>query len=301
MTSFLTAPPNRMTPPRWLGILAVALVFAVTGCDSSGGLVNQPDADDAVVSAEETAESIAFSVAEETGGTIEDLGSAAGLLQARSGLDAKSFSRNRSCDYDDEAMRWTCEASVERENPRVSSSLSRSYQVQFFDGSTPVRSPADADSMTFALLEGSGSVETRRIENEHTLLPATWSIARTDTPGKFTVRLIDGPAGRDVEEEFSGAVRERTRTAQIRKTRADALTWRRGTPGRPVDGTIEGTYDADVEITRADGSTLNRTVSVSYVVTFSEDGAEVTFEGSGERFNGESFSFDPVSGDTTDG
>jgi hypothetical protein len=290
-----------MTPPRWLGILAVALVFAVTGCDSSGGLQNQPDADDAVVSAEETAESIAFSVAEETGGTVEDLGSAAGLLQARSGLDAKSFSRNRSCDYDDEAMRWTCEASVERENPRVSSSLSRSYQVQFFDGTTAVRAPADADSMTFALLEGEGSVETRRIENEHTLLPATWSIARTATPDEFTVRLIDGPAGRDVEEEFSGAVRERTRTAQIRKTRADALTWRRGSPGRPVDGTIEGTYDADVEITRADGSTLNRTVSVSYVVTFSEDGAEVTFEGSGERFNGESFSFDPVSGETTDG
>jgi hypothetical protein len=283
-----------MTPPRWLGILAVALVFAVTGCDSSGGLQDAPDADDAVVSAEETAESIAFSVAEETGGTVEDLGSAAGLLQARTGLDAKSFSRNRSCDYDDEA-------SVERENPRISSSLSRSYQVQFFDGETPVRFPGNADSLTYALQEGSGSVEGPRIENEHTLLPATWSIARTATPGEFTVRLVDSTAGRDVEEEFSGAVRERSRTAQIRKTRVDALTWRRGTPGRPVAGTIEGTYDADVEITRADGSTLNRTVSVSYVVTFSEDGAEVTFEGSGERFNGESFSFDPVTGETTDG
>jgi hypothetical protein len=301
MTSFLTAPPSCTTPPRWLGILAVALVFAVTGCDSSGGLQDAPDADDAVVSAEETAESIAFSVAEETGGTVEDLGSAAGLLQARTGLDAKSFSRNRSCEYDDEAMRWTCEASVERENPRISSSLSRSYQVQFFDGETPVRFPGNADSLTYALQEGSGSVEGPRIENEHTLLPATWSIARTATPGEFTVRLVDDTAGRDVEEEFSGAVRERSRTAQIRKTSVDALTWRRGTPGRPVDGTIEGTYDADVEITRANGSTLNRTVSVSYVVTFSEDGAEVTFEGSGERFNGESFSFDPVSGETTDG
>jgi hypothetical protein len=37
-------------------------------------------------------------------------------------------------------------------------------------------------------------------------------------------------------------------------------------------------------------------VSVTYVVTFSEDGAEITLTGGGERFDGETFSFNRTSG-----
>jgi hypothetical protein len=107
--------------------------------------------------------------------------------------------------------------------------------------------------------------------------------------------LLSDASGRDVREAFTGERRTRTREAEIRRTRAENLVWRRG--DGLVDGIIEGAYDATVEIERADGSTVGRTVSVTYVATFSEDGGAITFTGGGGPFDGETFTFNPRTGD----
>jgi hypothetical protein len=109
------------------------------------------------------------------------------------------------------------------------------------------------------------------------------------------VALLSDSAGRDVREEFSGAVRERTRDAEIRKTRSGELVWREGEG--LVGGTLEGDYRATVEIQRANGSTVTRSVDATYVTTFSEDGATIEFTGGGERFDGETFGFSLTTGE----
>jgi hypothetical protein len=302
MRTTLPSPFAYTAARRVVGLftLLLALVAFTTGCDSTGGLDDEAP-EEATVSAEETAESIAFSLAEETGGTTDDLASGAALLGGglsnSAGALAKAITRDRSCTYSDASQTWDCSLEVSGSNNRIDSlRFTRAYQIQFFSGDSPVRRPADADSMTLAIAAGNGAVKTERIDNAHELLPATWSMAKTATSGEFVARLLDGPSGRDVSETYTGPRRERTRTAEIRKTRVDDLVWRRGTPGRPISGTIEGTYTADVEILRPDSSTVTRTVDVAYVATFTEDGAEITFEGGGERFNGETFSFDVTTG-----
>jgi len=285
---------------RRLGTLALLIaVVALAGCDSTGDL---DEGDELVVTPEETAEAIAFSTAEETGGAAESFADAAVLLTngtSSSSFDglAKSITRDRSCTYDDTEMIWSCDFSVVGSAGRLDSiNVERSSRVQFFDGDTPVARPADADSMTFGIVSGSGLIQTPRIDNSHALLSTTWALARTPASNEFAIYLLSPPAGRDVSEEFVGPRRSRTREAQIRKTGARGLLWRSGNPGRPIDGTLEGTYAATVEIERATGDLVTRSVDVAYTITFSEDGAEITFTGGGERFAGQSFSFDIETG-----
>ena len=285
---------------RRLGVFALLLaVVALTGCDATGDL---DEGDELAVTAEETAEAIAFSAAEETGGTAESFADAAVLLTngtSSSGFDglAKSITRDRSCTYDDTQKSWSCDFSVVGSAGRLDSiNVERSSRAQFFDGDAPVVRPADADSMTFEIVSGSGLIQTPRIDNSHALLATKWALARTPASNEFAIYLLSPPAGRDVSESFVGPRRSRTREAQIRKTDARGLLWRSGTPGRPIDGTLEGTYAATVEIERANGDTVTRSVDVAYTITFHEDGAEITFTGGGERFAGQSFSFNVETG-----
>jgi hypothetical protein len=280
---------------RGLGALtlALAVVLLLAGCDASGGL---SDDNTETVSPEETAEAIAFSLAESTGGTADELGDAAALAggATSSAAAAKDITRSRECTYDDSARRWTCDVQVNGSRGRVDQvDFDRVYRAQFFAGTTPVRQPAEADSMTFEIVEGSGRVQTARIDNAHELQPSTWALSGTQGT-TYTINLLSETAGRNVDEQFTGPRRERTRTAEVRKTRVNDLVWRDGEG--LVGGTIEGAYDATVELTRADDSTVTRTVNVTYVATFSEDGGEITFTGGGERFNGQTFAFDVGTG-----
>jgi hypothetical protein len=274
-------------------LLAVALLL--TGCDSNGG----GEDPEATVSPSETAEAIAFSTADETGGTLDDLNNAITAFNddlSSANAASKDLSASRECTFDSEAVLYTCTVEVSGSSPRVSSaSFDRTYRFQFFDGETAVRRSPEADSMTAELVSGSGSLQTARIDNSHDVVPATWSIARTPTADEYAVDLLSEQAGRDVEENFTGPVRERSRTASVRKTIADDLLWRSGDGF--VDGRIDGVYNATVEILRADDTTGSRSVDAEYTIEFGESEAEITFTGGGETFAGESFTFNSDTGE----
>jgi hypothetical protein len=281
-------------PRRLAAVLFVALALVLfVGCDSGGGL---DDEDAASVDPEETAGSIAQSLAESTGGTADELGDAAAIVGGAASSTAKSVSHSRDCSYDDGTQVWTCVVDVEGARGRIDTvDFDRTYRVQFFGAGEVVRRSAEADSMTFEMVEGRGRFETVRIDHSHELLPATWSLRATQDD-TYAVDLLSDEAGRNVSEDIAGRRdRTRSREAQVRKTRVEGLVFREG--GGLVAGTIEGTYDADVEIERTDGDTVSRSVSVSYVATFSETGAEIAFTGGGERFNGESFEFNRTTGE----
>jgi hypothetical protein len=274
-------------------LLAVAVVL--TGCDSNGG----EDDSSATVSPAESAEAIAFSTAEETGGTLDDVENAISAFNddlSSANSASKALSASRECTFDDDAVLYTCTVEVSGSSPRVSSaSFDRTYRFQFFDGETAVRRSPEADSMTAELVSGSGSLQTARIDNSHEVLPATWSIARTATADEYAVRLLSQEAGRNVEENFTGPVRERSRTASVRKTIADDLLWRSGDGF--VDGRIDGVYNATVEILRADDTTVSRSVDAEYTIEFGESESVITFTGGGETFAGESFTFNSDTGE----
>lgn len=274
-------------------LLAVAVVL--TGCDSNGG----EDDSSATVSPAESAEAIAFSTAEETGGTLDDVENAISAFNddlSSANSASKALSASRECTFDDDAVLYTCTVEVSGSSPRVSSaSFDRTYRFQFFDGETAVRRSPEADSMTAELVSGSGSLQTARIDNSHEVLPATWSIARTATADEYAVRLLSQEAGRNVEENFTGPVRERSRTASVRKTIADDLLWRSGDGF--VDGRIDGVYNATVEILRADDTTVSRSVDAEYTIEFGESESVITFTGGGETFAGESFTFNSGTGE----
>jgi hypothetical protein len=274
-------------------LLAVAVVL--TGCDSNGG----EDDSSATVSPAESAEAIAFSTAEETGGTLDDVENAISAFNddlSSANSASKALSASRECTFDDDAVLYSCTVEVSGSSPWVSSaSFDRTYRFQFFDGETAVRRSPEADSMTAELVSGSGSLQTARIDNSHEVLPATWSIARTATADEYAVRLLSQEAGRNVEENFTGPVRERSRTASVRKTIADDLLWRSGDGF--VDGRIDGVYNATVEILRADDTTFSRSVDAEYTIEFGESESVITFTGGGETFAGESFTFNSGTGE----
>jgi hypothetical protein len=284
--------PFLRSPAVLLGLLSLVVVLAA-GCDAGGDL---NDTSTATVSPEETAESIAFSTAETTGGTAADLSDAAALAQSTaSTVQARAVSGSRSCTFEDAPQTWTCSVGVSGRGGRLDTiDVDRTYRAQFFSDGAIVRAPAEADSMTFEILSGSGTIETARIDNSHTLLGSSWALGglQTDT---YTIDLLSEQAGRDVTESVSGARRSRVRDASIRRTRVDGVQWRVG--GGLAAGRIEGTYAASVEIERASGDTVTRTVDLSYDLVIADGEAELTFTGGGERFTGEVYTFDLSTGE----
>jgi hypothetical protein len=285
---------------RLVGAAGLVLVLLLSaGCDSTGGLA---DDGDAAVTAEETAEAIALSTAENSGGTADDLATAAGLAASTLGTSrggspaiAAAFERGRDCSYDGNAEAYTCTFIVTGSRGRIDTlDIRREVDVQFFANGTPTRRARGADSLVYRVRSGAGQVKTPRIDNEHTVVASAWSFSRAGE-GRWAVDLLSESAGRDVREVLSGPERERSREASVRKTDASGVVWQEGSG--LVDGSLAGSYDAAVAITRADDSTVERSVDVSYQIVFSDGAAEITFTGSGERFNGQSFTFDPASGE----
>lgn len=281
---------------------SILLLVLLTGCDSTSSNNTEEIAPD------ETAEMIAVTLAEDNGGTADDLASAQNYLQnLMTGANsvtpsAKAVSRSydRDCQYDDSDQVWGCTVSATRSTNRTDASFDRSIEVQFLDASGQPRRAYDVDgepaaSLTYSLLSGSGSFDGPRMFSQHTVPapgePATfWTI---DNPGTGTI-TINGSGSRSVnngQESFRGT---RTRDAVITTQATDVVVER----GAGIQsGTITGTYEAQVELTNTDGDSVTRTISVEYVATFSGDTVDITFTGGGERFNGRSFTFSSATGE----
>lgn len=288
---------------RPVAAASVLLLLLLTGCDSTSPNNTEEIAPD------ETAEMIAVTLAEDNGGTADDLASAQNYLQnlmtganAVTPSSAKAVSRSyeRDCQYDEGDQVWGCTVSATRSTNRTDASFDRRVEVQFLDESGEPRRAYEvngepAASLTYSLLSGSGSFDGPRMFSQHTVPapdePATfWTI---DNPGTGLI-TINGSGSRSVnngQESFRGT---RTRDAVITTQATDVVVER----GEDIQsGTIAGTYDAQVELTNNDGDSVTRTINVEYVATFSGDTVDITFTGGGERFNGRSFTFSSATGE----
>lgn len=272
----------------------------LTGCDSSG-----PAAEETEVAPDETAEMIAVSLAEENGGTADDLASANFYAQdlsaagdAASKIASRSF--NRECDFADAEQVWTCDVAASRSNDRIDAAFSRTVDVQFFDAEGQPRRNYEVNgqppaSLSYTILTGEGTFTSPRVSSEHTLpapgvdSPTTWTI---DNPGTGLL-TINGAGSRTTDVTINGRRGVITRSAVITTQAGDIVLDR----GEGIQsGTITGTYDADVLVTNDAGEEFSRTVSVEYEAVFTDGSVEITFTGGGERFNGQTFTFSSLTG-----
>lgn len=270
--------------------LLVALVFLLAGCDA-GGSMNDDQSDDFTVTAEEAAASVALALAQETGGTIDDVEDA---VQFAENLTASSKNFTRDCLFDDANVWWACSVSFERSGDVRSRTYNRVHRIQFFDAAgdpQPNYRAGDvtAESLRLTILEGSGRFSAPRIESSHSILGTpTWDVTA------FRDSLFfNGNSARLHTDEVTTDQTMRLREAMQEVTLDDVL-WVRG--AGIESGTITGTYDAEVTITR-DGETGTRTIAVSFEAIFEDGESTITFTGGGERFNGRQFAFDLLTGD----
>ncbi|PEN13509.1 hypothetical protein CRI94_09340 [Longibacter salinarum] len=277
-------------------VASVVLFLILTGCDSAG-----PSTDAPTVTADETAEMIAVTLAEDAGGTTADFVSIdQSFMSNLSSQKALSGSFSRDCSYSDATQLWQCDVSASLTTDRSDASFSRTVEVQFLDSSDqPQRNYSvdgnDAASLSYTIVDGSGSFDGPRVSSQYGL-PApgesasSWTI---DNPG--TGRLtINGAGSRTVDASRSGRRGSRTRSAIVTTQATDVILER----GNGIQsGTITGTYDAEVILANDEGDEVSRSVSVEYEATFSNGVVEVTFTGGGERFNGRTFEFSSVTGE----
>ena len=285
---------------RTLHTLSALLVMALllVGCDSSGTSSEPLD-----VTAEETAESIALATATETGGTLDDAEDAATvssvLTNAMMGPSASMRAQTSDlaqnhCGFNNDEVLWSCSFSVERSSERAEVAFSRDYEIQFLDANgDPMpffeMGGETAASITLDVLSGWGSVQTRRVVNSYTINTSSWTLSDLTE----TSATLSGTASRSMADTLTTQNAEHTRIADVEMEMQD-LVWVQ--EEGPENGTISGTYSAEVTITR-DGETATRTVNASYTITFADGEGEITFTAEGSRFNGESFRFDVDTGE----
>lgn len=275
--------------------LIVLVALILTGCDSTGS------SDTLDVTAEETAESIAYALATDTGGALDDAEDAATATQIVSGalsaLNAQREAeatdvRSNDCEF---GLVTTCDFTLPRDLPRSDINFERIYEIRLFKDGELMRPVAlrttTPDSIRFTIVEGLGSVVTQRIDNEYTIRASDWVLSDLGD----NAPTINGASSRSMTGTLTRPNGTRNRIADVTTTFEDVV-WIRDEG--PESGTIRGTYDAEVTITR-DGESATRTVDVAYTVTFTDGEGELTFTGGGSRFNGETFTFDVDSGELT--
>jgi hypothetical protein len=288
---------------RPLAATCMLLLVLLTGCDSTDS--NSTDE----VSPDETAEMIAITLAEENGGTADDLSSSTFYTQpltvgpsalTKDAVKALSRTYNRDCQYSDADQVWTCTVSATRTTNRSEATFDRTVEVQFLDANGQPRRAYDVDgepaaSLTYSILSGSGTFDGPRMSSQHTI-PAPgedavfWTI---DNPGTGLL-TINGNGSRSVSNGQDGFRGSRTRNATITTLATDVVVDR----GAGIQsGTISGSYEAEVELTNNSGNSVNRTINVEYIASFSGDTVEITFTGGGERFNGRTFTFSSDTGE----
>lgn len=268
-----------------------AVLLILAGCDAAGSMDDAAD-EDLTVTAEETAASVATALAQETGGTADDIEDVARFAHDLT-AGPKAFSRD--CTFDAAAIWWTCSVAFDRSGNLRSRTYERTYRVQFFDADGTPQSNyrvggVPADSLTFTVLEGSGRFSSPRVESSHTILGTpTWHVAINDS-----VLVMNGSGGRAHTDSLTTNRTTRVRDASQESTLTD-IAWVRGDG---IDsGTISGTHEAEVVITRLNGETATRSISVTFEATFTDGTGTITLTGGGERFNGKAFAFDLMTGD----
>lgn len=274
---------------RLFTALAAVLLLGLVGCDTADTDSADLDATNAAI-AEAEAVSIVNALAIENGGALASLGDALALGdEARGG---HAFGCERSRTYSETAQLWTQSVDCERGDADGAFYLAfaRTRQVQFLDADgAPQMLPADAETMLFDIVEGSG--ERRTPVFEHVL---------NDIGGAFTVTdfsddlvTVNGEYARAATNTYERRRAVRTFDYALDLTFVDVVTPRRmhvagdqpeGPHGghgyggqrfwfRAESGRVEGTLTGTMTVETASG-VRTRQIDRAFVVTFGEANGE---------------------------
>jgi hypothetical protein len=281
--------------PSALVLLVALLTLPLTGCDSA-----TTEADDLDGQAlDDAAETVALSVAQEPGGTadqVSDVLFLPGLVSQQRGHGPGGGFGDRDCDgdgpcppgqgdvdltYDEDRGVWTAVIDRERTTPSGrTASLYRVYEFQFLapDGTPQPEYVTDGDTastINFVILEGSGSFSGPAVTHSLDDLTGAWTITGADTD----LLTITGTYARAGTHTLDRERVNRT-TSYVLEASMD-LTLPREADLDQLDGTVEGTYDATRTMER-NGETRTMDVSTTFVATIAD--GDVTIEMEGDRF-----------------
>jgi hypothetical protein len=289
-----------------LVLLVALLALPLTGCDSA---TTEADDDLDGQALNDAAETVALSVAQEPGGAtdqVSDLLFLPGLVSQHRGHGPGGGFGDRDCDsdgngdgpcppgqgdvdltYDDDRGVWTAVIDRERTTPSGrTASMYRVYEFQFLgpDG-TPqpeyVTEGDTANTITFAILEGSGSFSGPAVTHSLDDLTGAWTITGADTD----LLTITGAYTRAGTHTMDRERVNRT-MSYVLEASMDLTLPREGSLDQ-LSGTIEGSYDGTRTVER-NGETRTSDINTTFVATI-EDG-EVSIEMEGGRFLGGLFS-----------
>lgn len=230
--------------------------FALAGCSDD---TNTPEAIGIVSAEKDAAETIATDLGADDGGLVDQLTDAVSFA---GGVDLSLKSADeceglREADYDAATGTWTITIVRERGDPESLpyASFTRVYTLRFLDemGEPQEHYMVDGEAartIEFAIVSGEGEHLTMRVEQELLELAGQFVITDAHTD----VVTINGTYTRSGVNELETDRFERTHTSTLNLALIDVVA-PRGV-GRDlseaVSGTVTGTYEATITVTRGD-------------------------------------------------
>ncbi len=264
-------------------ILSVLLVLAGVGCDSA------TENDNTLSASADVAESLAKLTAEDTGGLIEQVGdvmdlATAGQIQAQTDVvSAKLDSRTVERTYDETTGTWTISVSVERGDPEGERylSFSKIYQVQFLnEDDMPqkffVTQGDTAHSVSFVIVEGSGSLTTPHVSAHRENITGSWLATGVNTD----IVTLSGTYSRTGGHTITGNEAVRTLDYELALEIVELVGPKgsRRDLSQKISGTITGTYEATATFERGDAY-RERQISKEFTIVIENGSATITVNG----------------------
>jgi hypothetical protein len=246
---------------RTLTLMVAALgLLALVGCSEDDA--TSPGASTLATADKDAAEAIATDLGSDDGGLVDQLSDAVDFaggidLGAKAAGECEGL---RDAVYDDATGTWTI--TIERERGEVGdvpyAAFTRVYTVRFLDAAGEPQERYDVDgslanTIEFAIVSGSGLHATRRVEHALDALEGQFVIADAHTE----LVTINGTYLRSgthslANDRFS---REHSGTLTLALTDVVAPRGAGRDLSAAVSGTVSGTYEATITVTRGDDYT----------------------------------------------
>jgi len=247
----------------WITMLlgAGVLLIALTACGE-----NTTEVSDSPTIAKDAAETIAASLAYDTGGTIDQLidlntfATADGFDGMKDKYPSTYFTIDRT--YDPVEGQWSIHIERERGiNGQIPYAfVSRDYLLQYLNvDNLPqqhyVTSSDTARTINFQVVQGQGRHQTRRLSQQLNQLNANWTL----TNAHQDIVTVNGTYYRAAVDTIRTFMRVRTSDHNLQLNIADLTLPRGSAPAlvNAITGTITGHFHADITFTSGTSYTEN--------------------------------------------
>lgn len=310
-----------MPVPRLLLIGLCALGLTLAGCDAATDDAGSDDGlPEGLSTSEDAAAVIADAVALQSGGALDDVANVAAMLGELEGARFDPDARPAGCEgsrtFDETTFVWTQSIDCYRGRPDGAfyAAFGREMTFAFFDADgEPVARPANAASLDFDIVSGTGIRRTPRASHE--LLSLGADLAFTGLHDDDRLVTVNGSYARSATDTLTSrnATRTLTYTLALELEDVTGPARRRGDgpetapgqgPGRPapgdvhwgqpVSGTISGLMTGLATYEGPRG-TVEREIERRFTITFGGEGssadARIHFE------DGQTYTADAVTGE----